>query len=76
MSYLAANILAHLINENSHTVTNLHFVNRTIRKWEPEPLRYIAINSLVKLSGIADIEEARTNRPSLVSRIIEPLILR
>ena len=76
MSYLAANILAHLINENSHTVTNLHFVNRKIRMWEPEPLRYIAVNSLVKLSGIADIEEATTNRPSLVSRIIEPLILR
>jgi len=47
-----------------------------IRKWEPEPLRYLGVNSLVKLSGIADKEEARTGRPSMVSRIIAPLILR
>ena len=31
---------------------------------------------LNKLSGIADKEEAKTGRPSLVSRLISPLILR
>ena len=76
MSYLASKILADLIVGRESNVTNLHFVNREIRKWEIEPLRYLAVNSLVKLSGIADREEARTGRPSLVSRLISPLILR
>ena len=76
MSFLASKILAHLITGNSDPITQLHFVNRKIRKWEPEPLRYIAVNSLVKLSGVADKEEAKTSRPSMVSRIIAPLILR
>lgn len=76
MSYLAAKILAHLITAQESELTTLHFVNRKIRNWEPEPLRFIAVNSLVKLSGIADKEEARTGRPSLVSKIIAPLILR
>ena len=76
MSYLASKILADLIIGRESNVTNLHFVNREIRKWEVEPLRYLAVNSLVKLSGVADKEEARTGRPSLVSRLISPLILR
>ena len=76
MSYLASKILAHVITGQKNDLTDLHFVNKKIRKWEPEPLRYIAVNSMVKLSGIADKEEAKTGRPSLVSRIIAPLILR
>ena len=76
MSFLASKILANLITGKSDPTTQLHFVNRKIRKWEPEPLRYFAVNSLVKLSDIADVEEAKTGRPSLVSRIIAPLILR
>ena len=76
MSFLASKILANLITANPDPVTQLHFVNRKIRKWEPEPLRYIAVNSLVKLSGVADKEEVTTTRPSVVSRIIAPLILR
>lgn len=76
MSFLAAKIMANLVVGNSSELTNLHFVNRKIRNWEPEPLRYIAVNSLVKLSGVADREEALTNRPSVVSKLIAPLILR
>ena len=76
MSYLAAKIMANLIKNTSSPITQLHFVNRKMRKWEPEPLRFIAVNSLVKLSGVADKEEALTSRPSMVSRIIAPLILR
>ena len=76
MSYLAAKIIAHEILEKESDLRTLHFVNRPIRNWEPEPIRYIGVNSLVKLSGIADSEERITKRPSLLNRIIEPLILR
>lgn len=76
MSYLAAKTLAHLVNEKYTELTSLHFVNADVRKWEFEPLRFTAVNSLVKLSGIADKEEAITKRPSVVSKLIAPLILR
>lgn len=76
MSFLAAKIMAQLILGSSDSLTNLHFVNQRIKQWEIEPLRYIAVNSMVKLSSFADKEESITGRPSLVSKIISPLILR
>lgn len=76
MSYLAARVLATLILDQSDDLRRLHFINRGARKWEPEPLRYFAVNSLVKLSGASDREEAITGRPSLLERVIAPVILR
>ena len=76
MSYLAAKTLAHEMLERESSLRELHFINRKIRKWEPEPLRYIAVNSMVKLSALADREEALTGRPSLLNRVIAPVILR
>lgn len=76
MSYLAAKTLAGEILEIDSPLRKLHFINRKIRKWEPEPLRYLGVNSLVKLSAIADREESLTGRASVVNRVIAPLILR
>lgn len=76
MSYLAAKALAGEILDKQSEARNLHFVNRRVRNWEPEPLRYLAVNSLVKLSGISDREEAITGRPSILERVIAPVILR
>ena len=76
MSHLAAKILAHEILNLKSELRNLHFVNQKIRPWEPEPIRYLGVNTLVKLSGIADTEERITGRASLLNRVIEPLILR
>ena len=76
MTYLASKALVQEIIDGTDDIRGLHFINRRSRNWELEPLRYAAINTLVKLSDIADYEEKLTNRPSLLSRIIEPLILR
>ena len=76
MSHLSAKILAHEILDKDSELRKLHFVNSSIRKWEPEPIRYLGVNALVKLSGIADKEERLTGRASLLNRVIEPLILR
>lgn len=76
MSYLAAKALSDQILERETPLRDLHFVNREIRRWEPEPLRYLAVNTLVKLNDLADREEAFTQRPSILSRVIAPLILR
>jgi len=76
MTYLASKALVQEIIDGTDDVRGLHFINRRSRNWEMEPIRYAAINTLVKLSDIADYEEKLTNRPSVLSRIIEPLILR
>lgn len=76
MSYLASRALAAEISEHEDESRELHFVNRAIRQWEPEPLRYLAVNTLVELNGIADFEERVTGRPSYLERIIAPTILR
>ena len=76
MSYLSAKILAQEILERPTELRTLHFVNRKIRKWEIEPIRYLGVNALMKLSGLADKEERITNRKSWIERVISPLILR
>lgn len=76
MSYLAAKTLSHEILDAPAKERKLHFLNRKIRKWEPEPLRYLAVNSLIKLSGLSDREEGVTGRASLLNRVIAPVILR
>lgn len=76
MSHLAGKIMAQEILEFESDLRGLHFVNREIRKWEREPIRYLGVNSMIYLSTISDREESLTNRPSKVNRFIEPVILR
>jgi len=70
LSYLAAKTLADLILEKNSDITKLPFVNHTPPLWEPEPLRWVGVNSVVKLIGLADREEAFTNRPSLIAKAL------
>lgn len=74
LSYLAGKTLAQKIN-NIKTL-NLPFVNQKIGKWEPEPIRYLAVNAGFKATVVADIEERMTNRPSLIANMVDPLINR
>ena len=74
LSYLAGKTLAQKIN-NIKTL-NLPFVNQKIGKWEPEPIRYLAVNAGFKATVVADIEERITNRPSLIANMVDPLINR
>lgn len=76
MSHLAGKIMAHEILDRKLEFRKLHFVGEKIRKWEPEPIRYLAVNGLIYLSTLSDREETITKRPSLLNRVIEPVILR
>jgi len=68
LSYLAAKTLADLILDNGSELTKLPFVNHSVPLWEPEPFRWVGVNSVVKLIGLADREEAFTNQPSLIAK--------
>ena len=55
-------------------LTGLPWVNHRSPRWEPEPLRWLGVNAGLHAMGLADPEEARTGRPSLVARTFERLI--
>lgn len=74
LSYLAAKSLVNEVLKLGYE--RLHFVNRKFKNWEFEPLRYLAVNAMVKLSGISDSEERLTGRASLLERAISPVTLR
>lgn len=53
---------------NESPLTRSLLVNHRARAWELEPIRWIGINGLLKLTEIADARERRSGAPS--SRII------
>jgi hypothetical protein len=61
---------------NGEKVANLPFINQRIGRWEPEPIRYLAVNAGFKATVAADFEERVTGRPSLIASLIDPLINR
>lgn len=61
---LAGRTLADLITGTASDLVTLPWVGHQSRSWEPEPLRWIAINGLARLPKGADAYEARTGRPA------------
>jgi glycine/D-amino acid oxidase-like deaminating enzyme len=74
LSYLAAKTLAQKFNNVE--ILDLPFVNQKIGRWEPEPIRYLAVNAGFKATVAADVEERFSNRPSLIANLVDPLINR
>ncbi len=72
-SYLAGGVMADLILEKDSARTHLPFVQWRGPRWEPEPFRWIGINSAIRLSGMADKEEKRRNRPSRIMKILSKI---
>ncbi|MCX6427750.1 MAG: FAD-dependent oxidoreductase [Actinobacteria bacterium] len=74
LSYLVAAATADLICGNTTVRTTLPFVGWTNPLWELEPARFLAINSAIALSSVADAEEKWTGKPSLVMKALSPII--
>lgn len=56
---LAGRTITDLILDRTTDLTSLPWVNHRVRRWEPEPLRWIATKSLYSAYGIADKIEAK-----------------
>lgn len=56
---LAGRTIADLILGNDSEITSLPWVNHRVRKWEPEPLRWIATKGLYAAYGAADRAELK-----------------
>jgi glycine/D-amino acid oxidase-like deaminating enzyme len=56
-SNLAGRTLADLVLNRETELTALPWVNRTVRKWEPEPFRWLGVHSMYQLYRKADERE-------------------
>jgi hypothetical protein len=63
---LAGRTLADLILGEDTPRAALAWVGHRSRRWEPEPLRWLAVRSMSALTRSADRTEARTGRPARV----------
>ena len=68
---LAGRTLCDLMLGRTSTLTALPWVGRRPPRWEPEPLRWLAINGLYALYRQADRTERRRARPSRLARALD-----
>ena len=73
-SNLAARTLRDLVLGDDTELTRLPWVGHRSRAWEPEPLRWLGINTGLRAMIVADGEESITGRPSVVARLVAPLL--
>ena len=59
---LAGRTLAELLTGETSSLTELPWVDHHSRHWEIEPLRWLAINAMVRLTDRADRHEQRHGR--------------
>ncbi|MEJ7707517.1 MAG: hypothetical protein WKF82_09765 [Nocardioidaceae bacterium] len=71
---LSGRTLADLITQTPSDLVTLPWVDHRSRRWEPEPLRWLGVNSGLRAMAVADREEALTGRPSVVARAMSPFI--
>jgi len=71
---LAGRTLRDLVLGRDTGLTRLPWVGHRSRRWEPEPLRWLGINTGLRAMSVADAEERLTGRPSVVARAVRPLV--
>ena len=72
-SSLAGRTLADLITGAESELTGLPWVGHTSRRWEPEPLRFLATRTIAAVAASADAAEDRTGSPGSPDRARPPL---
>lgn len=71
-SNLAGQTLADLALGRATDLTALPWVNLPVRRWEPEPLRWLGVRGMYRALAAADRHEDRTGRPAgALSRLIK-----
>jgi glycine/D-amino acid oxidase-like deaminating enzyme len=73
-SNLAGRTLADLITGTDSELTGLPWVGHRSRRWEPEPLRWLGINTGLRLTEVTDGRESRTGRPSRLASVLDRLL--
>lgn len=71
---LAGRTLRDLVLGQHSSLTRLPWVGHRSPAWEPEPLRWLGINTGLRAMSFADTEERLTGRSSLLARAVAPLL--
>jgi glycine/D-amino acid oxidase-like deaminating enzyme len=71
---LAGRTLADLVLRESTERTAFAFVNHVSRNWEPEPLRWLGFNAVLKLGEWADAAEQKGRDAGMIGRIFEQFV--
>ena len=71
---LAGRTLRDLILGESTELTSLPWVGHSSRKWEVEPVRWLAVNAGLSAMTLADTEEKITRHESLLGRAMAPFM--
>jgi glycine/D-amino acid oxidase-like deaminating enzyme len=72
-SNLAGRTLTDLILGRDTALTRLPWVNRSVRPWEPEPLRWLGVHAMYQLYRLADKREATLARPSKLALLADKI---
>jgi hypothetical protein len=73
-SNIAGRTLADLVLGRESDLTTLPWVGHRSRRWEPEPLRFIASRAIVKVLEGADRREDASGRPSRRVKLLAPVM--
>ena len=71
---LAGRTLRDLVLGRDTELTRLPWVGHRSPAWEREPLRWLGINAGLRAMTLADAEEMLTRMPSVVAKIVAPLL--
>ena len=71
---LAGRTLRDLVLGHHTELTGLPWVNHQSPTWEPEPLRWLGVNTGLRTMILADAEERLTGRRSLLAKAMSPLL--
>jgi glycine/D-amino acid oxidase-like deaminating enzyme len=71
---ISGRTLADLVLDRKTDLVALPWVGHRSRRWEPEPLRYLASKAIVRVLGSADRYEDRSNRPARRCRLLAPVL--
>jgi hypothetical protein len=73
-SNISGRTLADLALGRESDLVSLPWVGHSSRRWEPEPLRYLASTAIVRTLGSADRAEDRSGRRALRTTFVTPFM--
>jgi len=73
-SNISGRTMADLVLGRDTDLVTLPWVGHDSRRWEPEPLRFLASRAIVGILAHADRYEDRTGRPSRRTRLVAPFM--
>jgi glycine/D-amino acid oxidase-like deaminating enzyme len=73
-SNIAGRTLAHLISKTPTYLSTMPWVGHKARRWEPEPLRYMASRAIIRVLEAADRREDATGKTARAELLARPFM--